>query len=214
METNTETSNTDTIENMKAKILERLSTTNHGALGWDQLEEALDRIKLGMFLRLEDGQSVEFTFAGEPIAYFAHRVPLLDDEGQPRLDDKGNAIMGFKPCKNLYSDSDGCEWCDEGIDTSLRTACIVATVESQEPKDVLILEGGPTLWKQQIMPQVKEWSPKHTFRITRKGTDKRTRYMVVPVAKAMPKAKHEAIEKMEKPDLIEALAIFESEIPF
>lgn len=153
------------------------------AFGWADVEELVNSQKVGLYLNLDSGESVDLAFSEEITAYMAHRVNILDDEtGEPIARDDGSLIKGFVPCSKVYGIEE-CEHCAVNERLTLRTAAKVVIVKNGKvTNETPILEGGPQIWKQLIVPAVSEWGRNHTFRLTRKGEGKKTKYQFVSLS--------------------------------
>ena len=183
------------------------------AYGWDEAGDLVEQQRTGSFLKLADGESAIFTFTTKPLAYYCHRVPALDREtGAPIMGSDGRQVQELIVCSKVYGNGP-CQNCDAQDEVTLRTVAGVAIFDigkdgrSLNFRDTSVIEGGPKVWKQSIMPLVREWGPNHMFKITRKGMGLRTAYTVIPLQASRSAAITERLKTVEPPDLREILQL-------
>lgn len=162
---------------------ELLNTEGFGAaVGWDAVAELVEQQKTGSFLKLQNNESAIITFVGKPLAYFTHRVDSTDPEtNAPIMGADGNVQKRLVVCDAVYKDRD-CINCKNEEDRSLRTVCHISIMQASKDgkswafQAMSVIEGGPKLWKNRIMPVVAEWKSDHVFTIKRMGTGLQTDY--------------------------------------
>lgn len=193
------------------------------AVGWDDVEELNNEQNIGNFLKLQDQEVVFFVFLRDapPLAYFAHRVPKLDENGMPIREANGKFANKLRTCAAIYHDAAGlCKDCDEQYAQNLRTASLVAVVKrGQDGKTfelvtVTTLENGPKFWKGRVFPVLKEWSSERfnrIFTMKRLGSGLQTDYSFGASQSAVGPLLAAKIAAAERPNLLDILALNEQE---